>query len=122
VSGFRLDWPDPAEVGEVAVVRFEGYPGVCPAFILYGRVARIVSGKQPGVGIAIDREGSSPEALLQFRQLVLHYMHHRPLLDEIARDFFEGRCEACDWIGRVGTRAPVCPSCGERVRALDPGQ
>ena len=122
VSGFQIEWPVAAEVGEAAIVRFDGYPGVCPAFILHGRVVRLVAGESPGLGIAIDREGSSPEGLEQFRQLVLHYMRHKPLLEEISRDFFEGRCDACEWVGRVGARAPVCPRCGERVRALDPGQ
>lgn len=122
VSGFRLDWQDAAETGDVAVVRFVGYPGVCAAFILHGRVARVITGKSPGLGLAIDREASSREALTHFRQLVLHYVRHKPLLEEIARDFFEGRCEACDWVGRVGVRAPVCPRCGQRVKALDPDQ
>lgn len=122
VSGFRIDWLDPAETGDPVIARFEGYPDVCPAFILHGRVARVITGNSPGVGVAIDRTGSPPESLEHFRRLVLHYMHHRPLLADLARDFFEGRCEACAWIGRVGTRSPVCPRCGERVRPLDPGQ
>lgn len=122
VSGFRIDWDGPAEVDEPAVVRFDGYPEVCPVFLLQGRVARLIPGRRPGVGIAIDRAGSPPEALASFRRLVLHYLRHKPLLDELGRDFFEGRCKECDWIGRVGARAPVCPRCGERVRALDPGQ
>ena len=122
VSGFRIDWPDAAEVGETALMRFEGYPGVCPAFILHGRVVRVIAGPSPGVGIEIDRQGSLPEALSFFRVLVLHYMRHKPLLDELVRDFFEGRCQGCDWIGRVGARSPVCPRCGGPVRALDPGQ
>lgn len=122
VSGLRLDWSESAEIGEPAVVRFAGYPEVCPAFILHGRVARLITGRSPGLGLAIDRAGSSPEALTHLRSLVLHYMRHKPLLDELERDFFEGRCEACDWIGRVGARSPVCPRCGQRVRALDPGQ
>ena len=122
VSGFRIAWTDEAQVGETAIVRFDGYPGVCPAFVLLGRVVRIVTGKEPGVGIVIDRAGSADTALEQFRRLVLHYMRHRPLLAELARDFFEGRCEECEWVGRVGTRSPVCPRCGGRVRAFDPGQ
>lgn len=122
ISGFRIDWTEPAEVGQPVIARFDGYPGVCPAFILHGRVAHVAGGRSPGVGVAIDRAGSAPEALRSFRQLVLHYMHHRPLLVELARDFFEGRCEACDWIGRVGARKPVCPRCRETVRPLDPGQ
>jgi hypothetical protein len=122
VSGIRIDWPDPTDAGDAAIVRFEGYPGVCPAFILHGRVARLVTGRSPGLGIAIDREGSSAETLQHFRLLVLHYLRHKPLLDQLERDFFEGRCEACDWIGRVGARSPVCPRCGRRVRALDPDQ
>lgn len=122
VSGLRIDWPEAAEIGEPAVIRFDGYPGVCPAFILHGRIARVITGRSPGLGIVIDRAGSSPEILQNLRQLVLHYMRHKPLLDELRRDFFEGRCEACVWIGRVGVRAPVCPRCGARVRALDPDQ
>lgn len=122
VSGFRIAWTAEAEVDDAVVARFDGYPGVCAAFLLQGRVVRVIAGKEPGLGVAIDRAGCSPEALEQFRRLVLHYMRHRPLLDELARDFFEGRCEACDWIGRVGARAPVCPRCGERVQALDPDQ
>ncbi len=122
VSGFRIDWQDATEIGDPVIARFEGYPGVCPAFILHGRVARVVTGSSPGVGVAIDRAGSPPESLEHFRQLVLHYMRHRPLLDELVRDFFEGRCKECGWIGRVGARSPVCPRCGERVRPLDPGQ
>ena len=122
VSGFRVDWRDTAETGEAVIARFEGYPGVCPAFILHGHVARVIAGSSPGIGVAIDRTGSSAESLEHFRQLVLHYMRHRPLLAKQARDFFEGSCEACEWIGRVGARSPVCPRCGERVRPLDPGQ
>ena len=122
VSGFRIDWPDPAAVGESAIIRFTGYPGVCPPFILHGRVARVIEDRSPGLGIAVDREGSSAEALTHLRELVLHYMRHKPLLDELEREFFEGRCEACDWLGRVGKRSPVCPRCGERVGALDPDQ
>lgn len=122
VSGCRIDWPEPVEPGEPAIIRFAGYPGVCPAFILHCRVVRVVDDGLPGLGIAIDRGESPAEALNHLRQLVLHYMRHKPLLDEIERDFSEGRCEACGWIGRVGTRAPNCPRCGGRVRALDPGQ
>jgi hypothetical protein len=122
VSGFRIDWPDKAEVGETIFIRFRGYPKVCPAFILQGQVARVVTGDSPGLGVAINRESSSPEALDQFRRLVLHYMHHKPLLDELAANFFEGRCVACDWVGHVGTLTPVCPLCTGRVEPLDPGQ
>lgn len=122
VSGLRIDWPEAAEVGEPAVIRFNGYAGVCPAFILHGRITRVITGRSPGVGIAIDRAGTSPEILQHLRQLVLHYMRHKPLLEALRRDFFEGRCEACAWIGRVGVRAPVCPRCGARVLALDPDQ
>ncbi len=122
VSGLRIDWPEPAEIGEAVVMRFDGYPGVCPAFILHGQVARVIPGRSLGLGIAIDRVGSPPEILQHLRQLVLHYLRHKPLLEALRRDFFEGHCEACVWIGRVGARAPVCPRCGARVRALDPGQ
>ena len=122
VSGFRIDWSDEAEVGQTAIVRFAGYPGVSPAFILLGRVVRLISGKQPGLGIAIDVSGSPEAAIEHFHELVRHYMEHRPLLEEMPRDFSEGRCEGCDWVGRVGLRSPVCPRCGGRGGALDPDQ
>jgi hypothetical protein len=122
VSGFRIDWPAAAEVGETVLARFQGYPGVCPAFILHGRVARFIAGESPELGIALDREESSPEALEHYRQLVLHYLRHKPLLGKLRPSFFEGRCEACGWLGRVGARTPVCPRCSGRVGTLDPGQ
>jgi hypothetical protein len=121
-TGFRIDWSDEAEVGQMAIVRFDGYPSVCPAFVLMGRVVRIVTGKEPGLGIAIDLTGSTKPALEHFHRLVGHYREHRPLLDEMPRDFFEGRCAECDWVGRVGERSPVCPRCGGRVGVLDPDQ
>jgi hypothetical protein len=118
VSGLSLEWPEAAEPGEPAILRFDGYPGVCEPFILHGRVVRVIEGRSPGVGIAIDRQATPPEILARYRKLVVHYLRHKPLLSELERDFFEGRCESCGWIGRVGARNPTCPRCSERVRPL----
>ncbi len=101
-----------AELGEPAILRFEGYPEVCPAFALFGHVCRI---EPTGVAIEIDRGQSDKETLDRFRTLVLHYLRHRPILNELAPRFYEGRCRECGWIGRVAGRAPTCARCGGKV-------
>ena len=69
----------------------------------------------PSLGIQIDRQASSKEALQQYRKLVLHYLRHRPLLEQQAYGVFEGRCTSCGWIGRVSAKKPQCSVCGESV-------
>lgn len=107
------------EVGERISVGFDGYPEVCPGFALTGVVRRILSSSEPGepsaMGIEIDREGTSADAMKNYRKLVLHYVRHRPLLDAASQGYFEGRCKSCDWVGRVGRRRPVCSRCGGDV-------
>ena len=73
VTGFGIDWSENAEVGQTALVRFAGHPDVCPDFILLGRVARIIRGEQPGLGIAIDHTGCSEAAIEHFHQLVQYH-------------------------------------------------
>jgi phage FluMu protein Com len=46
---------------------------------------------------------------------VLHYLHHKPLLEDMNQGYFEGRCPSCEWIGRVGRRRPHCSRCGGAV-------
>ena len=101
--------------GDEAKVRFHGYPGVCEEFELNCHVVRLIEGENPGIAVKIDREETPVSALRRYRKLVLHYLEHRPLLDEMEKGFFEGKCEACGWIGRVSERSPECYKCGGRV-------
>lgn len=113
--GLFIESSEAYAAGERAGVRFDGYPGICETFVLYGSVVRQQEGKNPGVGILIDRKETSDEALKQYRQLVLHYLRHRPLLEDRNRGLFEGRCKACGWLGRVARRSPRCSKCGGLV-------
>jgi hypothetical protein len=67
------------------------------------------------VGVELDRKATPPEGIQGYRTLVLHYLHHKPLLDDVTKGYFEGRCTKCDWAGRVGAKAPRCPRCGGKV-------
>lgn len=116
--GLFIETPDEGPVGEKVVVRFEGYPDVCEPFALAGEVLR-VSEEPKGLVILIDRQSSPPEALGQFRTLALHYIRHKPLLEELDRGYFEGRCTSCDWVGRVGERNPTCARCGQPAVPID---
>ena len=110
---------DEAGIGESIAISFPGIPKVLPAFNLTGRVTRVVDGSDPLVGVRIDRAGSSAEALAQYRNYVVYYLRHKPLLEEISSGYFEGRCVTCDWVGRVGRRNPTCSNCGGEVERLD---
>lgn len=104
-------------------VGFDGYPEVCPAFALVGRVRRIIepteTSRLPAMGLEIDREKTSADAQKNYRRLVIHYLHHRPLLEGVNAGYFEGRCTSCDWVGRVGKRKPQCSRCGAKVVPLE---
>jgi hypothetical protein len=102
------------DAGDPAAVQFLGYPKICEPFTLLGHVVRFVENDPRGVAIRIDRKNTPKQALDQFRKLVLHYLRHRPLLDELDTGYFEGRCLACGWIGRVGASKPRCSKCGGR--------
>jgi PilZ domain len=119
MKGLSLEPADGIEPGESLSVGFDGYPEVSPAFALTAIVKRIVPPTKPGepsaLGLEIDREKTSADAQKNYRRLVLHYLHHRPLLDDINQGYFEARCENCDWFGRVGKRKPVCSRCGSKV-------
>lgn len=117
--GLCIETPDEGQPGEQVVVRFEGYPDVCDPFSLAGEVTRIAEESPRGLVILIDRQITPPEALEQYRALVLHYIRHKPLLEEVGKGYFEGRCESCGWIGRVGERNPTCSRCGERAVPVD---
>ncbi len=122
LKGFCLEPADGLTQGDRVSVGFDGYPEVSPAFALVAIVRRILPAVKPGepsaIGLEIDRERTSADAQKNYRRLVLHYLHHRPLLEDLNQGYFEARCESCDWVGRVGRRKPVCSRCGSRIVPL----
>jgi hypothetical protein len=122
LRGLSLEPPAGASVGTRLSIGFEGYPGVCDAFALVGNVRQILtndeSGEAVAMGVEIDRQSTTPEELQSYRNLVRHYLHHRPLLDGTQKGYFEGRCPSCGWLGRVGRRNPVCSRCGTKVEPV----
>jgi hypothetical protein len=123
LRGLALEPADGVSIRDRVNVGFDGYPEVAPAFALTGWVRRILTEQSPegeikAMGIEIDRDVTSSDALSNYRRLVLHYVRHRPLLDGINKGYFEGRCKSCEWIGRVGRRSPVCSRCGSEVVPL----
>lgn len=117
--GLSIEAVSSGEPGERVVVHFEGYPDVCDAFNLAGEIARVSQETPHGLVIQIDRQNTPPDALQQYRALVLHYIRHKPLLEELGKGYFEGRCVSCDWIGRVGATKPTCPRCGAGAVPID---
>ncbi len=119
MTGLAVEPALDAQVDERVHIGFEGYPDVCPAFSLVGRVKRILPAVEPdevsAMGLEIDREQTSADAQKNFRRLVRHYLHHRPLLESVSQGFITGRCTSCKWVGRTGKRKPTCSLCGSRV-------
>lgn len=115
LPGLSLEACEGARVGDRVRVEFDGYPGVSPPFFILGHVARVAGQSQEAVAIKVDRKATAPEALQSYKTLVLHYLHHKPLLEDINKGYFEGRCESCGWVGRVGRRSPRCSQCGSKV-------
>ena len=76
-------------------------------------------GELTAMGLQIDREETSADALKNFKRLVRHYLHHRPLLGSAGEGFIQGQCTACDWVGQTGKRKPRCPRCGSRVEPIE---
>jgi hypothetical protein len=122
LAGLSLEPPAGAQIGSRLSIGFQGYPGVCEPFVLVGEVRQVVtdpeSGAPTALGIQIDRRATSPEESKSYRALVKHYLHHRPLLNDVDKGYFEGRCPSCQWIGRVGRRNPVCSRCGTKVEPI----
>lgn len=123
LRGLAVEPADGVAIRDRVNVGFDGYPEVAPAFALTGWVRRILTERGPegeikAMGIEIDREATSSDALTNYRRLVLHYVRHRPLLDNMNKGYFEGRCKSCEWIGRVGRRSPYCSRCGSEVSPL----
>ena len=96
-----------------------GHSPVCPrrcrapdlALQEYGRAQR---------GGTRDRSRALFGATLRknYRRVVRHYLHHRPLLEDLSKGYFEGHCTSCNWVGRVGKRSPQCSRCRGKVVAL----
>jgi hypothetical protein len=117
LTGLRIEPAGEARPGQTVAVQFEGYPGVAPAFSLVGRVSRVIAeaaGPEDVLAMAIqvDRGATAEDARKNYRLLVLHYVRHRPLLEDVDKGYFEGRCSSCGWVGRVGQRRPQCSHCG----------
>lgn len=123
VTGLAIEPSLEVDVDARVSVGFDGYPGVCPAFALVAKVKRVLDSTEPGeptaMGLEIDREATSADAQKNYRTLVRHYLHHRPLLDTVAEGFIHGHCTSCDWVGRTGKRRPRCPRCTSRVVPVD---
>jgi len=115
LPGLCVEPAHSARPGQPVAISFSGYPGVAPAFTLVGSVVRIVTEDVPAMGIQVNRKATAPEALRHYRTLVLHYVHHRPLLENVNSGYFEGRCTTCGWVGRVGRKRPRCSHCGQEV-------
>ena len=119
LPGIAIESTTPVQVGDRVSIGFDGYPEVAPPFALTGTVRRVLHSREPGasdaMGIEIDRDATSADALKNYKRVVLHYLHHKPLLEDINQGYFEGRCPSCDWIGRVGRRRPHCSRCGGAV-------
>jgi hypothetical protein len=116
LTGLSIEPAGDARVGQTVAVQFEGYPDVAPAFSLAGKVSRIIEAEseesEDAMAIRVDRSTTSQEALKNYRILVLHYVRHRPLLEDVDKGYFEGRCSSCGWVGRVGRLKPQCSHCG----------
>ena len=123
MTGLAVEPSLGAHIDDRVHIGFDGYPDVCPGFALVGRVKRIVEAEEPGetsaMGLEIDREQTSADAQKNFRRLVRHYLHHRPLLDSVSQGFITGRCTSCDWVGRTGKRKPQCSRCGSKVVPIE---
>lgn len=122
LPGLSITPADGVEVGDRVSIGFDGCAEVTPPFALVAVARRILPSKNTGepsaVGLEIDRELSSADAQKNYRRVVRHYLHHRPLLEDLSKGYFEGRCTSCDWVGRVGKRRPQCARCRGKVVAL----
>ena len=122
LSGLSVTPADGVEVGDHVSIGFDGCPEVSPPFALVAVARRITPSQKPGepstLALKIERGLSSADAQRSYRRVVRHYLHHRPLLEDLSKGYFEGRCTSCDWVGRVGKRSTLCSRCGANVAPL----
>ncbi len=113
LRGLALELGEQGAPGQRVSVRFRAAQAGMPPFLLQGRVVRVQEAECAGVNVR--RTDNPQEALESYRKLVLYYLRHRPLLEELNSGYFEGRCPVCSWVGRVGERGQRCPMCGGLV-------
>ena len=118
LHGICIDGADAGALGEEATLHFDGYTDVCEPFSLTARIVRAESEPSPSIAVALDRKKIPRDTYDSFRRLVLHYIRHRALLDELERGFAEMRCVECSWIGHVSEQRPRCSRCGGEVRPV----
>lgn len=118
LRGFAIEAGEEAEPDQTIAVAFAGLPEVAPRFTLAGNIVR--RARHDAVGVQVDRGRNSTEVLGHYRKLVLYYIRHKPLLEELRSGYFEARCPACGWMGRVGRRNPACSRCKGPVEPLKP--
>ncbi|MDY0061822.1 MAG: PilZ domain-containing protein [Myxococcota bacterium] len=103
--------------GALLTLFFEGI-GQAPEIPLVVKVVRTESQPVKGLGVTIERAATGAEAWGRFRDLVNHYRHHPPLLQDQRSGFVEASCPGCSWVGRVGEKALRCPRCGQPVKRI----
>lgn len=103
--------------GSPVEVCFEGIAGSANVLVT-ARVVYLTDAPRPGLGLQIDRRATGPAGCTAYRQLVMHYRKHPPLLEEKRRGIHEARCDKCQWIGRVAGTTPTCPRCGSKAMKL----
>lgn len=113
LTGLRIEPAGEARPGQTVAVQFDGYPGVAPAFSLVGRVSRVIAepaGPEDVLAMAIqvDRGATAEDARKNYRLLVLHYVRHRPLLEDVDKGVLRGALLVLR-MGRPGgaTKAPM---------------
>jgi hypothetical protein len=111
LRGMALDLAEEGAPGQRVSVRFRRSQAGEAAFLLQGRVVRVLDASPERVGVNVRRTENPPEALESYRRLILYYLHHRPLLEELNSGVFQGRCAACNWVGHVAEQGPSCPMC-----------
>lgn len=116
--GMALEAVVGAQAGDQVTIEFDGFPEVCAAFSLVGRVTRVIDPTANAVAFEIDRKATPMEGTQGFKTLVLYYLRHKPLLENVTKGYFEGRCGQCGWVGRVGERSPRCARCGGKVEPM----
>jgi hypothetical protein len=110
--GLSMETDAGAWAGQPVAVRLSSSVAGVPAFILNGQVVRLIPHTPPGIGVDFSKAVNGREVLACYRQLVLFYLHRRPLLDEVNAGL-QARCTACDWRGRAESANAPCPSCGQ---------
>lgn len=105
--------------GEHLTLSFAAHADLWPDFELQVIVKRAVrddtEGRGTALGVEINRGETATEAQKAYRQLVLHLLRDRTLLEEQNQGRQNGRCLSCEWIGVVETLELRCPLCQSRL-------